>query len=269
MKFLISLLLLTSTAFAEFSAIQKGVNNQFSVLQKNGSMVIFNGKVPTFTTFFSAGSGTYIVPPGVTWLRVRAVGGGAGGWGSGTASGSSPTAAGNTTFGSTLIIANGGAIATGNSGFNAPQGGIGGTCSLGTGIFGMVVQGGQGGGSQWTNTGVGPTTAPLLFGGSGGISALGGMGSIAGTPTTGPVASSNSGMGGPGGNGLTIAAFNTGAGGGGGCFADAIIGANAALAASYAYNVGAAGAAGGAGTSGNVGIAGAAGGLWIEEHYGN
>src|SRR5690606_16060059 len=62
-------------------------------------------KAPTITRLTS-GSGTYVTPSGVRYLRVRMVGGGAGGNGSGTSnSGGQGAAGGDTTFGTSLLIA--------------------------------------------------------------------------------------------------------------------------------------------------------------------
>lgn len=217
-----------------------------------------NKKAPTVQTFLT-GSGTYITPAGVLYIRVRAVGAGGGGCG-GTGSTGSGAAGGpgaDTSFGTSLIVAgfgSGGAAAGGAAG-------AGGAASLGTGPVGLALVGG--GGSQGSNY-VASVSAGL--GGIGGSSAFGGGGRVAngvggqGAPNTG---------GGAAGGASYIAASGTsrgGAGGGSGGFVDAII---YNPLASYAYAVGAGGTAGAAG-SGTGSFAGGTGGdglIIVEEYY--
>src|SRR5581483_7047210 len=73
-------------------------------------------RAPTLQKFTS-GSGTYTLPNGVLWIKVRCVGGGGGGGASPSGTG---TAGGNTTFGT--IIAGGG-----SPGASTVAGGAGGT----------------------------------------------------------------------------------------------------------------------------------------------
>lgn len=202
---------------------------------------------------FTSGSGTYTTPQGARYIRVRMVGGGGGGGGSGTATGAAATAGGNTTFGATLLVANGGAQGAWGS-----EGGTGGTASLGTGPIGLATQGGSGGDKQYQNV------AAYLAGGNGGSSALGGGGGSGGYAAGGHHAATNSGSGGGGGGTGAAGTSYSGGGGGAGGFVDAII---ANPATSYSFQVGSAGAGGGAGTSGHPGGNGAAGIIIVEEFY--
>lgn len=206
---------------------------------------------------FTSGSGTYTTPANVRYLRVRMVGGGSGSSGSGTAGAGNGGAGGNTTFGSSLLVANGGASAV----YGANNGPAGGSASLGTGPIGFAIQGGYGqaamngtvAGNQINATG--PAGGSSFFGGAG----SGGKGAVAGTS---PVANSGSGAGAPGCN--SVAANVTGTSGAAGGYVDAII---HSPSASYAYAVGAAGTAGTIGTNGVAGTAGAAGIIIVEEYY--
>ncbi|MDD4973553.1 MAG: hypothetical protein PHY93_04340 [Bacteriovorax sp.] len=211
--------------------------------------------IPTVQKFTS-GSGTYTTPTGIVplYIRVRMVGGGGGGGGGGidgttTSAGSN---GGASTFGSSLLTANGGyGGVTGIAG--------GGTASLGTGPIGLAVTGASGTGWMANNS-----IGMFLTGGVGGASQFGANG--AGNPnSSGTSAGANSGSGGGGGgtNGTTSYAYALSGGGAGG-YIDAII-TNPAL--TYGYTVGAGGAGGTAGTSGFVGGAGGSGMIIIEEFY--
>lgn len=207
---------------------------------------------------FTSGSGTYTTPPNVKYLRVRMVGAGGGGAGSGTgSSGGNGGTGGNTTFGTTLLAANGGVGGLKN--FNGI--GTGGSASLGTGPIGIALSGGAGGQSL---TGGSIAIDFLCNGGHGAPSAFGGGGNPgSGVGVVGGAGSANTGGGG-GGGGITVSGGNSGGGAGSGGFVDAII---IAPAPSYAYGVGAAGTAGTAGTSGFAGGAGAAGYISVTEIY--
>lgn len=214
---------------------------------------------------FTSGSGTYTRPSGPSplYIRVRAVGGGAGG-GGGTTSGAGTDGVdgGNTTFGTTLIVANGGSKGIkGSNAVGAGFGGIGGSASTGA-ATGLSVRGGTGtNGSGGVNAG-GATSGT---GGSGGSSALGGNGGGGSSNQAGTSGATNSGAGG-GGGGAGSGSGYPGGGGGAGGFVDAII---FSPSASYAYSVGA-GGAGGAGDGGTSGASGGAGGsgyLIVEEYY--
>lgn len=229
-------------------------------------------------TFLS--SGTFIVPAGVTSIRVRVVGGGAG------ASGFS----GSTTSFGALISATGGGASAGGSGiggdFQANGGGSAAfTSSIGTGGGGAGSQLGNGGDSGTGGGGVGGGTG----GGTSGPSGSGGGGSAygVGTPRTGaPDAYGNVGSptfqatvtnitnsqtvqsfpmvarfpfefflgkgGGPGADGAASCGNDGGSGGGGG--ASRVIGGNGGWG-------GGGGGCGTPGTGGGGGIGGGGGGV--------
>lgn len=193
---------------------------------------------------FTSGSGTYTTPvnPAPLYIRVRMVGGGAGGGATGTSPGN-PTAGGNTTFGTTLLVANGGA---------AGNGGAGGTGSLGTAI-GLVMPGMNGGVAAQVSNSNGTDGGVTIFGGAG----RGGQSASGGSPA---IANSGAGGGGAG----AIAAGPASYGGASGCSVDAII---TSPAATYSYAVGAGGSGGTLGVGGSAGGAGAAGQIIVEEFY--
>jgi hypothetical protein len=209
---------------------------------------------PTVTNIAS-GASNYTTPANVTWIKVRMVGAGGGSSGSGATSGGAAGAGGNTTFGTSLLVANGGGAGT-----FAGNGGFGGTGSLG-GASGFVVIGGSGSGSGY----VGVTTMAVQ-GGNGGNSFMGGGGG--GTGYGGGVANPGAANTGGGAGGCQVAGVantTTGSGGGAGCYLEAIIFPTALQV--FAYSVGAAGTAGAAGSSGQAGAIGGSGFITIEEHY--
>lgn len=235
----------TSTEISYLNGVTSAIQTQLDA--KGGSTITVQK--------FTSGSGTYTTPANVKYIRVRMVGGGAGGIGSGTAAGTVPTAGGNTTFGSSLLVANGGGIGTWAGAIGA-----GGTASLGTGPIGLAFSG------QTGRTMMQTTTASLYaIGGAGGSSFFGGSGYGGGPVSTGGAAATNSGSGGGGGGGQSSAStVNSGGGGGAGGYVDATI---TTPSSTYAYAVGAAGTAGAAGTGGYAGGAGAAGIIIVEEYY--
>lgn len=208
---------------------------------------------------FTSGSGTYTTPtsPAPLYIRVRMVGGGGGGGGSGTASGGSGGNGGNTTFGATLLVANGGA----GGQFNGATA-TGGTASLGTGPIGVAVQGAGGtGASNFNSNSVnldGPPGASSAFGGAGS------GGKYVGNSTDSNAATNSGSGGGGAGVGGSTSSTSTGASGAAGGFVDAII---KTPSATYSYVVGSAGSSGSAGTSGLSGGSGAAGIIIVEEYY--
>jgi hypothetical protein len=231
-------------------------NPTWSLVQGNATIC----KVPTVQKFTS-GSGTYTTPssPTPVYIRVRMVGGGGGGAGSGGTTGTAATDGGNSTFGSSLLTANGGT----HGGFGNAGGG-GGTASLGSGPVGVATTGGDGQGYSLFTT---PANNASSIGGMGGSSPFGGAGAGGSDRLTGVAAKTNSGSGGGGAGGCVGAStYTTGSGGGAGGFVDAVI---ASPAASYSYAVGAAGSGGAAGTSpsGSAGGNGAAGIIIVEEFY--
>lgn len=248
----------TATAYAVVCGGTTGTNPLQSVasLGTAGQVLTSNGpaalpsmqsisaiyRTPTIQKFTS-GSGTYTTPtsPAPLYIRVVAIGAGGGGAGSGVSGAGAGVAGGNTTFGTALIVANGGA------GSSGAAGGSGGTASLGAAI-GIAADGQNGpSGSAVGNS----TGAP---GGNSWLGGAGGGGSNA--------AKTNSGSGGSGGNGA--ASFVSGAGGAAGGFVDGII---VTPLASYSYAVGALGTGGGAGSSGAAGGNGGAGQIVVYEYY--
>jgi len=204
--------------------------------------------------FPANGSGTYTTPAGVTYIKVRMIGGGSGGSGSGTAQ-NAGTAGGNTTFGSSLLVANGG-------GAGGASGGAGGSASCGSIATCTSIVGGSGGGGGLTLT----TGATAVSGGMGGASAFGGNGGSGYAGSAGYNAAANSGSGGGGAGTDASASYNLRGGGGGGAggFVDAVI---AGPSATYSYAVGSGGGGGAAGTAGYVGGAGGAGYIEVTEYY--
>ena len=205
---------------------------------------------------FTSGSGTYYTPAGVKYLKIKMVGGGGGGGGGGSSGYANGTAGNATTFGSSLLTANGGAA--GGSGGGA--GGAGGTATISAPAIGLALTGGSGSGHSYIDG-----SATSQWGGvSGGNSAFGGGGGGANYNGAGTAGSTNTGGGGGGGGTNAAIASHQGAGGGAGGYVEAII---VSPVASYSYSVGASAAGGSAGTSGSAGGAGAAGVIYVEEYY--
>lgn len=213
---------------------------------------------PTVTKYTS-GSGTYTTPAGVKYIAIEMVGGGGGGGGSGTSAQGTGGTGGNTTFGTSLLVANGGTGGVTNVGAGG-TGGTGGTASLGTGPIGLALQGGsgQGGGAQGT------VSTYFGAGGNGGVSFFGGAGGGGTYGNPGVAAITNSGSGGGGAGLLNSTSSYNGAGGAAGGFVNAII---TSPSATYSYAVGAAGTAGVAGVTGAAGGAGGSGIIIIYEYY--
>lgn len=187
---------------------------------------------------------TYTTPAGARFLRVRMVGGGGGGAGGGTSAGPGG-AGGNTTFGTALFTANGGA---GGQGAGTSNGGAGGSASGGS----LNLSGSSGGNAQAVANGNGGQGAASPFGGSGN------QGTAAGA-AGGAIGKGSGG----GGGGNVSGATGGGAGGAGGYLEGEI---NSPLA-TYSYAVGGGGAGGTAGTNGNAGAAGAGGIIIVDEFY--
>lgn len=226
------------------------------IIEEYYSPVVLGGSggavTPTVQTFLTAGSsGTYHTPSGVVSIQVQMIGGGGGGAGSGSSGGTAAGAGGNTTFGTSLLTANGGSGAV----FGTAGGPSGGTASLGTGPIGVAIPGGDGAaGSVSIAEGPGGFGASTPFGG-------GGSGGDNGTAGASGVGYGSGGGGGGGASG--IGGQPSGAAGG---FVNAIINAPTS---SYAYQVGSSGTAGGAGSSGHAGGAGAGGCIIVTEYYAN
>lgn len=197
------------------------------------------------TTIYTSGSGTYTTPAGALYLDVEMVGGGGGGQGySSTGATTSPTSGGNTTFGTSLLVANGG---QGDAGSNYTPG-AGGTASGGD----INITGGAGGaGGQNSHATSGSQTQ--MPGGVGGSSYFGGAGAAGAIGLgAGGNAAANSGSGGGGGGLNASVSYVSGAGGGAGGYCRKRI---TSPASSYSYAVGGAGTGGSAqGGNGAAGL---------------
>ena len=196
-------------------------------------------------TIYTSGSGTYTVPTGVKWLRVRMVGGGGGGSGGGTSGGTGGTG-GTTTLGSSFLTCVGG---TGGA-EDAGSGGAGGTATGGD-----INITGQAGFGNITFSATNNAQAGVPGGSS--MLGLGGQGNN----------NTNGGAGTGYGSGGAAAYWTSGhfpMPGGAGGYLEKLI---SSPSATYAYAVGAAGTAGTAGTGGGAGGAGTSGIIIIEEHY--
>lgn len=247
---------LLSRSSTDLVRLGVGSNGQYLVAdsaQASGMKWAANTLVTVQT--FTSGSGTYTTPTGCLWLRVRMVGGGGGGSGSGTAGSNNAGNGGNTTFGTTLLVANGGAGGT----FASATAAVGGTASLGSGPIGLALQGASASGFSFNGT-----TNNQNSGSPGAASFFGGAGCGGGAQTAGSSAIANSGSGGGGGGGNINNNLYSGSGGAAGGFVEAII---KAPSATYSYAVGAAGSLGAANTNGFQGGAGGSGYIIVEEYY--
>lgn len=232
--------------------------NTYTVVQtiSSGNLLWCTGSVAppasgTLTRASGSGDATiaYTSVAAPIFLQVKMVGGGSGGTGGGNSGGGAGAGGtgGNTTFGSSLLVANGGAI-------GAP-----GSASLGSAI-GTAISGAVGGGG-FNTTSSGPSGgmgAATPFGGGGGGGAGGANAGNSGIVNTG------AGGGGGGSGGTGGATTISGAGGSSGGYVDAII---SSPSVTYSYAVGAAGSAGGAGTNGAAGGSGGSGYICVIEHY--
>lgn len=211
---------------------------------------------PTVQKFLS-GSGTYTTPANVSFISVKMVGGGGGGGGSGTGSPGNGVTGTASTFGTSLLTANGGVGGSASS-----AGGAGGTASLGSGPIGTAFTGGAGSGGGAAALGAANVYSS---GGMGGANPFGGAGAAA-INGAGLAGSPNTGAGGGGGGEDNTHVYAASGGGGAGGFVDAII---VSPAATYAYAVGTGGTGGTAGTSGFAGGAGGLGYIQVTEYYFN
>lgn len=205
---------------------------------------------PAVTTYTS-GSGTFTTAANCTRLEVIVVGGGGGGGGGGTGGQTVGGAGTASTFGSSLLTANGGAA----GGINGAAGAAGGTYTVNSPAidWGSCIGGPGSGNAQAGVNSAGGVGGGSMFGSGGGAQAAG----AGGAPST------NSGGGGAGG-GLSAGGGNGGSGGGAGATVWAMI---YGPSATYAYAVGGGGSAGGAGTSGSAGSAGAAGKIIVRAFF--
>lgn len=212
-------------------------------------------KSPTQQVFTSS-SGTYTTPTGVKYLRVRMCGSGGSGASSGSASAADGSDGNVSTFGSSLLTANGGSKGLkGNSGAAS-----GGSATIASPAYGTAIAGGKGGSGGL----IGTTAALTLPGGPGGTNAFGG-GAVSGT-TGSSAGIANTGAGGSGGSFGTGGSFtgDTGGGGGAGGYLDAII---PSPSSTYAYAVGASVNGASAGTNGQAGGNSGSGYIEVTEHY--
>ena len=239
-----------TTANGSLQNAGAGTSGQY--LKSNGA-----SSLPSFASFksptiqkFTSGSGTYTTPAEVLYLRIKMVGGGGGGSGSHLNATSGGTG-GNTTFGSSLLVANGG-----GAGSYSTNAAAGGTASLGSAI-GTALSGG-------TGTGGASQGVVQVMGGGGAPSPLGGGGGGGALNLAGQAAATNTGAGGGGGGSSATANGFSGTGGSAGGFVDAII---SSPSATYSYAVGAAGASGAAGTGGYAGGTGGSGYIEVTEFY--
>jgi len=220
-------------------------------------MQLFKYPKAPLVTRYTSGSGTHTTASGCLYMIVEAVGGGSSGLAGQTSAGGSvgtAGAGGNTTFGSSLITCNGGSAPSGTGSAN------GGTATVSAPAVTLVSQsGGRGGYAQYTND----TGINQLWGGYGGQSFFAG-GAPAVFNAAGANGIANTGAGGGGGGGSGIQNTYSGPGGSAGGYAKAMI-SQAALAATYAYAVGAGGTytAGAGNAAGN----GAAGLIIVTEYF--
>lgn len=222
--------------------------------------IIGRGHVKPTQQRFTSGSGTYTTPNGVIYLRVRMTGAGGGGSGGGVPTPSTASTGGDTTFGTSLLTATGGA----GGEWGQSLGVSGGTGTINSPAFGTTMGGGLGAGSPFVATAVGVSV--VSAGGAGGSNPMGGSTTPSVSTGSSNVGRTNSGSGGAGGLFSAAAGGEGSAGGGGGAggYVDAYI---PSPGPSYSYSVGASGA-GSAGTgSGGAGGAGAAGYIEVTEYY--
>ncbi len=253
-------------------------------------------RLPSFAptqTRYTSGSGTYTVPVGAKWLKIRMVGGGGAGGTSGfLGSAGGPGGAGGSSLFGTFLTCGGGLGGLGgaqNAGNALPRvnpntldnrspattGGAA-TITPTAGVSAIGMTGGMGTGGtlfgDWflAKNAQAPYQYGFVSGGSGGSSAFGGGGGggsggnqIVGG-SAGGAGAANTGAGGGGGGLLAQSDLPTGgAGGGAGAYIEAII---TSLASTYSYTVGAGGTVG-ANPSGAVGGAGGSGVIIIEAYY--
>lgn len=205
---------------------------------KTFDVLLFDGTKKTLSTpetkkiaitILNSGSGTYSVPSGISYLRVRMVGGGGGGSGSGTSAGAGG-AGGNTTFGSLTAYG-----------------------ALGTTQGSTYVLGGSASGGDINIKG--QNGSVTVYGAAPSMLGEGGHGSSTGAGIAG-------GVGAGGGGGYLASPSGTGGAAGGYC--EKII---TNTSPQYSYAVGAGGSAGTPGGGGYAGGAGGSGIIIIEEYY--
>jgi hypothetical protein len=241
-----------SNTFTVVNTISAGV-----ILQTTGNGLPASGS-GTLTLATGTGDSTisYYSWRSAGWLELEMVGGGAGGCGGGAGGGGSGSNGGNTTFGTSLLVANGGNAGTGGS-YTPPAGG---TASLGVGPVGIALQGAYGGGNiSYSNI-----TTVGFNGGVGASTPFGGAGSSGPYNTIGGSAIPNTGSGGGGGGVGGAAGDEPGLGGAAGGYIKCLI---YSPSPTYPYAVGTGGSGGSAGGSGQAGGSGGSGLILITEKF--
>lgn len=234
-------------------------NNSYMSFTSGGVASFAAVKVPTIQTFTS-GTGTYTTPTtggpagaGPLYIKVRMAGGGGGGGCTNSLS-VVGTDGGISTFGTSLLTANGGAHGT----LATNAGGAGGAASVTTSstVLQIIAVTGGGGSGGYADSAAINTPGAL-----GGVNPLGGS-AISVTAGSGGAGKTNTGAGGAAAGAQNT--LNTGGGGGAGGYLEAII-TGVSLASTFSYAVG----AGGSGESGNVanGGNGGSGIIIVEEYY--
>lgn len=221
-------------------------------MSTSGVLSTVGYKIPTVQSFTS-GSGTYTAPtnPSPIYLKIKMVGGGAGGSGSALNSVANSAGGNDSTFGTALLTAAGGGLAN-------QSGGAGGSYTINSPAYGSGVAGGSGGSTIVTTAGL------ACFGANGGVSSFGGAGGGGGQSLAGNSAAANSGSGGGGGGQSAVAGSRCGGGGGAAGSLDVII---PSPSATYAYSVGSGGAGGIPGGTGFDGGSGGSGAIQVTEYY--
>lgn len=234
--------------------LANGTSGQY--LKSNGGTAApswSNGVAPTAPSkqVFLSGSGTYTTPAGVQYLRVRMIGGGAGGAGTDSGSPVAGSTGGNTTFGTSLLTANGGV----GGGYIPGAGGTASVTTSATVLQILATAGAKGNGCPY-----GANASVYIAGGAGASTCFGGGGpGLYGGG--GQAAVANTGAGG-GAAGTAATTLNAGSGGSAGGFVEAIL---VTPNATYAYAVGS-GGAGGTGSAFSGGNGGS-GIIIVEEYY--
>lgn len=219
------------------------------------SNALLNVMKPTVTRLLT-GSGNFTSLSTTKRMIVEMVGAGGGGAGSGTGSPGTGGTGGNTTFGTSLLTANGGG---GGSTWIVGSGGGGAGVTINSPAITIAAVNGSSGMSGGFN-GTGDSRHP---GGIGGPSAFGGAG-LGSTSANGGTAATNSGSGGGGAGTSALTNGSSGGGGGSGGYGKAEIYNSGST--TYAYSVGNGGTSGASGTSGFAGGEGAKGIIIITEY---
>lgn len=251
----------TGSASATVGATYSNNGNTYTVKATIASTTVLyatSGGAPTVsgTLTKTGGTGdstiTFYAYRAPIALDVTCVGGGGGGGASGTGTPPSGGNGGNSTWGSTLVVGNGGTGA-------GLSGAAGGSASIGSGPVGIGLHGAKGNGGCALQQGQGGAGANSFFGGGGGAGSSATIGD-----QDGGDGQTNTGGGGGGAGAGATSSVASGGGGGAGGYARGFI---ASPAATYAYAVGAAGTAASAGTSGAASGAGGSGIITVVQYF--